>query len=139
MTIAMKTTANVVSSTSTACESDWSDIHVVTTPLGWWDALHYCRSNYNNLFSIPDSRTQDLVANSIRNASVPGNGVWIGLRRHRWWGYLYWTDGEPLGYMNWGDGEPSDPINNLCTQISRDRNFSWSDQCCAMKQSFVCN
>ncbi|XP_073469268.1 IgGFc-binding protein-like [Aquarana catesbeiana] len=124
--------------TTRICKDGLADLYMMSMPLSWWDALRYCRQYYTDLFSVPDQSTQNLVATTMRMAGMPKNGLWIGLRRHKVWGYLYWTDGEPTNYMNWGNGEPSDPVTNMCTLISPDNNFTWKDQCCSMKLSFIC-
>ncbi|XP_063312749.1 macrophage mannose receptor 1-like isoform X1 [Pelobates fuscus] len=122
--------------TSTTVPGDQDDIHLVMTPLSWWDALHYCRHNYSDLLSIPNSKTQELAARVSRN--ITAQGLWIGLRRHQVWGYLYWTDGEAVSYINWGDGEPSDPVSDMCTIMSQTNNFTWNDACCDTKFGFIC-
>ncbi|XP_077334309.1 IgGFc-binding protein-like [Lithobates pipiens] len=124
--------------TTKTCKDGLADLYMMSTQLSWWDALRYCRQYYTDLFSLPDQSTQNLVATTMRMASMSKNGLWIGLRRHKVWGYLYWTDGEPTNYMNWGNGEPNDPITNMCTLISPDKNFTWMGQCCSMKLSFIC-
>uniref|UniRef100_A0A8C5RAH1 C-type lectin domain-containing protein n=1 Tax=Leptobrachium leishanense TaxID=445787 RepID=A0A8C5RAH1_9ANUR len=115
---------------------DTEVIYVVRTPLSWWEALHYCRIQYHDLLSVPDNETQGLVATLMRTITLH-NKLWIGLRRHRVWGYYYWSDGEPVSYVNWGDGKPGDPLSNMCTLMSPTRNFTWFDVCCETKHSMV--
>ncbi|XP_053310814.1 IgGFc-binding protein-like [Spea bombifrons] len=122
--------------TMAACEGDMADLFLVRTPLGWWDALRYCRHHYTDLFSVPDGKAQQLVTSAARSLNV--QGLWIGLRRHRVWGHLYWTDGEPVNYVNWGEREPSDPLSKLCTAMSSQNNFTWDDVCCDTELSFIC-
>ncbi|XP_075043480.1 IgGFc-binding protein-like isoform X2 [Mixophyes fleayi] len=121
-----------------SCRDNISDIYVMMTPLSWWDALRYCRRYYTDLFSIPDRSTQELVASSVSSTGEQGTGLWLGLRRHKVWGYLYWTDGVSTDYMNWGEGEPSHPMTNMCAYMSPGRNFTWNDQCCGTKLNFIC-
>ncbi|XP_077324311.1 IgGFc-binding protein-like [Lithobates pipiens] len=133
------TTTTVVTSLSTkSFEDGFVEIYLMDTPLSWWDALRYCRQHYTNLLSVPDERIQNLVATKIKQTGASGTRLWIGLRRHKVWGYLYWMDGQPTDYFNWGDGMPSDPVTNLCTLISLENNFTWYDQCCATHLGFIC-
>ncbi|XP_073511221.1 uncharacterized protein [Phyllobates terribilis] len=124
--------------TSRSCQGDTGDMYLVMMSLTWWDALRYCRHYYTDLFSVPNNRTQRLVAGALGNINGQTAGLWIGLRRHRIWGHLYWTDKEPTDYMNWGADEPDDPLTNMCTAIATDKNFTWNDQCCDLKLNFIC-
>ncbi|XP_056416201.1 macrophage mannose receptor 1-like [Hyla sarda] len=137
-TVAPTVAPTYTSQTSTSCQGDMADIYIVMMSLAWWDALRYCRLHYTDLFSVPDSSTQGLVAGAIRNITGQSAGLWIGLKRHRVWGYLYWTDGEPTDYINWGEDEPVDPWSNMCTAMAPDKNFTWSNQCCDIKLKFIC-
>uniref|UniRef100_A0A6I8QPC7 C-type lectin domain-containing protein n=1 Tax=Xenopus tropicalis TaxID=8364 RepID=A0A6I8QPC7_XENTR len=115
----------------------WRNLSVVAAQLGWWDALRYCRENGSDLISIPDLETQRLLEAVPKNIS--GLGLWIGLRRHRVWGTLYWTDETPVNYTNWGEGQPSDPTHKLCTVLSVAGGLTWRAECCGTKLSFICN
>eukprot|EP00079_Xenopus_tropicalis_P031131 XP_017944902.1 PREDICTED: IgGFc-binding protein-like [Xenopus tropicalis] len=113
------------------------NLSVVAAQLGWWDALRYCRENGSDLISIPDLETQRLLEAVPKNIS--GLGLWIGLRRHRVWGTLYWTDETPVNYTNWGEGQPNDPTHKLCTVLSVAGGLTWRAECCGTKLSFICN
>ncbi|OCT56907.1 IgGFc-binding protein-like [Xenopus laevis] len=105
--------------------------------LGWWDALRYCRENGSDLISVPDLESQRLLETVPKD--IAGMGIWIGLRRHRVWGTLYWTDKTPVDYTNWGEGQPSDPTFNLCTMLSVLGGLTWEAECCSTKLRFICN
>nr|DBA23858.1 TPA: hypothetical protein GDO54_014732 [Pyxicephalus adspersus] len=125
-------------STPTCRNDEVPDIFMVPIALSWWDALRYCRQHFTDLFSVPDGTIQNLMATTMEQAGFTDTEMWIGLRRHKVWGYLYWTDGEPPNYLNWGDGEPNDPQNNMCTLISLNKNFTWNAKCCSTKLRFIC-
>ncbi|XP_069482630.1 uncharacterized protein [Ambystoma mexicanum] len=115
-------------------------VYLVKKNLSWWDALAHCRSNHSDLASIATPQVQKAAAEIARSAE--GEGVWIGLRRHRVWGNLYWIDkNHSQMYTNWGDGEPSDPSSELCVLMTRDaaKNFTWADHCCHVRLNFLCS
>ncbi|XP_039605466.1 macrophage mannose receptor 1-like isoform X1 [Polypterus senegalus] len=103
----------------------------------WPEARRHCLSQHSDLFSVANETMQAALIAAVRG--LPGEAVWIGLRRHLMWEYWYWVDSEdPVHYANWDAGKPSGTYGQLCGIAILTKNSSWGSQCCGTKLHFVC-
>ncbi|XP_056410201.1 macrophage mannose receptor 1-like [Hyla sarda] len=116
------------------------NLHLVQSAMTWSESRTFCRTYYTDLASISSDEEQSAIA-ALLFSHIPSNGFWFGLKRNRFWGNWYWSNGRVWGqYSFWGESEPSDPSSKLCGLLSGDpgRNFSWSSACCGADLPFVC-
>ncbi|XP_064418080.1 C-type lectin domain family 4 member K-like [Latimeria chalumnae] len=102
----------------------------------WNDALDYCRTKKTDLASIRSQEEQEKVEKLVKNSS-DGDGVWIGLRKDRLFGFWFWMNDDESEYSNRGNGAKGDPLSDHCGRIDKE-NFTWSFKCCFSKLNFIC-
>uniref|UniRef100_H2ZZ13 C-type lectin domain-containing protein n=1 Tax=Latimeria chalumnae TaxID=7897 RepID=H2ZZ13_LATCH len=103
----------------------------------WIEALNYCRTNHTDLASIHNATAQTEIEELAKTSSGRGR-VWIGLRRDRLFGFLFWMDNHEIEFSNWGDGSKGDPFSDHCRMIDKEENFTWRFECCLTKLNFIC-
>ncbi|XP_043919573.1 deleted in malignant brain tumors 1 protein-like [Protopterus annectens] len=113
-------------------------LYLVTQPMTWTEALHYCCSKYTNLVSITSSAIQAKVTSLIKN--IKGGGAWLGIRKHRISDYWYWTNTDQVKDPNWGAGQPENQFTQRCgmAYLDTQQNLYWKTACCGSKRNFIC-
>uniref|UniRef100_A0AAY4C0Z8 C-type lectin domain-containing protein n=1 Tax=Denticeps clupeoides TaxID=299321 RepID=A0AAY4C0Z8_9TELE len=99
----------------------------VLTAVPWRQAQEYCRSNYTDLATIPDSAAYDLIY-----SLTPADPFWIGLFRDPW----EWENGDQSSFRQWADGQPGNVSNEGCAGV--DGSGLWRALSCALNLPFVC-
>lgn len=108
---------------------------------GWKKSLKYCKDNYLELVSFPNTQLQKQIYEKIvqvNNASL--QELWIGMRRTSQTGEWYWMNKEPVTDTDWAEGEPGTVHDGQCAILSlkNGNGFGWSDADCCKDAHPVC-
>nr|XP_014353349.1 PREDICTED: macrophage mannose receptor 1-like [Latimeria chalumnae] len=123
-------------STITKTHTNQSKYLLVKENKTWIEALNYCRTNHTDLASIHNATAQTEIEELAKTSSGRGR-VWIGLRRDRLFGFLFWMDNHEIEFSNWGDGSKGDPFSDHCRMIDKEENFTWRFELKVKWQQFI--
>ncbi|KAL7838774.1 hypothetical protein AOLI_G00271780 [Acnodon oligacanthus] len=110
----------------------------------WPEAQRYCTEKNADLATVHSMDEMKELNEILRNSSMPGDFVWIGLQRgvtERWMWSLadtkFYKQGE-TEFRKWKMGEPRDSSNNDQDCAVQYSNGSWGDEKCDQKNVFFC-
>lgn len=109
------------------CDLQPVQLHYVSQPRNWDEAVQYCRQTYTDLVNI-----QGPANNSKAQQETPGGHIWIGLFRNMWkWSQTGLV--QSSWFQNWTSNEPG---TGQCVIISQ--SGFWSTRDCIVENHFIC-
>ncbi len=115
------------------CSNDGHCYNYVHSPMPYFEAQEFCRSEGSSLVEIGSQLEQYFLQGLV------GDDVWIGLQMEQNGNWFQWNSGAPVEYSNWGDGEPDNQDGvEYCAELDMLINGKWSDENCDRRHEFVC-
>ncbi|XP_026182749.1 C-type mannose receptor 2-like [Mastacembelus armatus] len=122
----------------TLCSSGTVRIKVIKENLTWEEAYNYCQANHTRLLQIEHKKDQEAVEQWLNSTDVESNLFWIGLRQSRVFGFWIWSN-TAVTDNKWKNEKPPEmPFSNHCGVISKNDNYTWSDENCLYQHYFLC-